>query len=488
MRSWTFSVPLEAASRTPLFAQIAQAISDDIARGRLKQGDALPGTRTLAETLGVHRTTVAAAYAELEAQGWVGTRRGSATFVATASPDAEPRRLSRARPSPGVPRRAGFPVESIRERPQRDTTPGRDALLLWGGSPDLRLVPVDLLARAYRRAARGHGVHLLDYTGESRGQKRLRAAVAAMIATARGIPAREDDVMITRGSQMAIDLVARALVVPGDVVAVESPGYRLAHAVFRRAGARIVPIPVDRDGIDVGELARQAASMRIRLVYVTPHHQYPTTVVLTPTRRLALLELARQQGMAIVEDDYDQEFHYDGRPVLPMASADPHGQVIYIGTFAKILAPGLRLGFVVAPEPALARMAYERELIDRQGDGVLECAVAELLEEREIQRHARRMRRTYQARRDALCEAIDKHLAGAISYIKPPGGMALWTKVASDVDVDRWQQRAVEKDVHFQTGRHFFLDGARAPYARFGYAMLNERELLTAVRRLAQAL
>ncbi|WP_394846552.1 PLP-dependent aminotransferase family protein [Pendulispora brunnea] len=487
MRSWTFSVPLDAASPTPLFAQIAQAISDDIARGRLKQGDSLPGTRTLADTLGVHRTTVAAAYAELEAQGWVGTRRGSATFVATASPDAEPRRLTRARPSPGVARRAGFPVEAVRERLQDEASPP-GTLELWGGSPDSRLVPVELLARAYRRVARDHGVHLLDYTGESRGQKRLRAAVASMVSTARGIAAGENDVMITRGSQMAIDLVARALVAPGDVVAVESPGYKLAHAVFQRAGARVVPIPVDRDGIDVDELQRQTASARIRLVYVTPHHQYPTTVVLTPTRRLALLELARQHGMAIVEDDYDQEFHYDGRPILPMASADPHGQVIYIGTLAKILAPGLRLGFVIAPEPVLARMAYERELIDRQGDGVLECAVAELLEEGEIQRHVRRMRRIYQARRDALCEAIDKHLAGAISYVKPPGGMALWTRAAGDVDVDRWQRRALEKGVHFQTGRQFFLDGARAPYARFGYAMLNERELLTAVRRLAQAL
>jgi len=312
--------------------------------------------------------------------------------------------------------------------------------------------------------------------------------VAAMISAARAISAEADDVMITRGSQMAIDLVARTLLEPGDAVAVESPGYHLAINVFRRAGARIVPIAVDRDGLDVRELARQAERTRIRLVYVTPHHQYPTTVVLSPTRRLALLELARKKSMAIIEDDYDQEFHYDGRPVLPLASADAHGQVVYLGTLSKILAPGLRLGFVVAPEPVLARMAAERELVDRQGDWVLECAVAELLEEGEIQRHVRRMRRVYHARRDALCEVVDKQLARAVSYRRPAGGLALWVSVAPEIDIERWHERASAKGVHFQTARHFTMDGAPAPFARLGYAMLNERELTTAIRRMAQSL
>ncbi len=482
MRSWTFPVALDPSSHTPLFAQIATAISNDIARARLREGDALPGTRTLAETLGVHRNTVAAAYAELEAQGWVGTRRGSRTFVATASPDARPRRFSP--DAPQVSPRAGFSVSPGRVLQSLPIDLPAGTLRLWGGTPDLRLVPTDLLARAYRRAARAPGGRLLGYSDDGRGYAKLRAAVAAVVSAARGIAAREDDVMITRGSQMAIDLVARSLIEPGDAVAVESPGYQHAIDVFRRAGARIVPIAVDGDGLDVPELVRQCERTRIRLVYTTPHHQYPTTVVLSPTRRLLLLELARKRSMAIVEDDYDQEFHYDGRPVLPMASADVHGHVIYVGTLSKILAPGLRLGFVVAPGALLARMALERALIDRQGDWVLEHAVAELLEEGEIQRHVRRMRRVYAARREAVCEGIDRWLSGVVSYRKPPGGLAIWLR--TEIDADAWQARALSKGVHFQTGRAFTLDGSAAPFARFGYAMLTERELAVAVRRLAQ--
>ncbi|WP_394823596.1 PLP-dependent aminotransferase family protein [Pendulispora albinea] len=490
MRSWTFPIALDATSHTPIFAQIALAIANDIARGRLKKGDSLPGTRTLAETLGVHRTTVTAAYAELDAQGWVATRRGSSTFVATDSPDMRPRRFSKkeALQQGGVAARTGFALEPTSFPLRRVPNPPPGALAMWGGTPDLRLVPVELLARAYRRAARDRGGKLLGYCEHGRGHDRLRDALATMVSTARGITAERENVMVTRGSQMALDLVTRVLVRPGDVVAVESPGYQFAFALFSRAGARVLPIRVDEHGLDVDELARHAAQSRVRFVYVTPHHQFPTTTVLSPTRRLALLELARKHGMAIVEDDYDQEFHYDGRPVLPLASADAHGHVIYLGTLSKILAPGLRLGFVVAPEPLVARLAEEREIIDRQGDMVLESAVAELLEEGEVQRHVRRMRRAYRARRDALCEAVDKHLSSVVRYERPRGGLALWCTVSPDVDADQWLERARAKGVHFQTGREFTLDASPAPHVRFGYAMLHERELTTAVRRMAQAL
>jgi GntR family transcriptional regulator/MocR family aminotransferase len=489
MRSWTFPLAIDPRSDTPLFVQIARAIADDIARGRLRKGDPLPGTRTLAQTLGVHRTTVVAAYAELGAQGWTGARPGGATFVATSSPDGRPRRFApRATLRAHVPQQPGFAIDPPRFALGPNPPMLRGALRLWGGVPDLRLVPVDLLARAYRRAARVHGRTLLGYSGDGRGHPRLREALADMISRARGLAAGADSLMVTRGSQMALDLVARSLVAPGDVVAIEALGYRPAFQVFTRAGARLVPISVDREGLDVGELAARMSRTPVRLLYLTPHHQYPTTVMLSPARRLLLLELAERARMAIVEDDYDQEFHYDGRPVLPLASADSRGVVIYVGTLAKILAPGLRLGFAVAPQPVVARMAAERELIDRQGDAVLECAVAELLEDGDLVRHVRRMRRVYHARRDAMCEAVEKHLAAALSFHRPAGGLALWANVAADIDVDRWQERAAEKGVYFQTGRHFTFDGSPAPNARLGYGMVDEREIALAVRRLAQCI
>jgi GntR family transcriptional regulator/MocR family aminotransferase len=287
---------------------------------------------------------------------------------------------------------------------------------------------------------------------------------------------------------MALDLVARSLVQRGDVVAVEAIGYAPAFNVFRRAGADVVPIAVDRQGIDVAALASLARRRRVRLVYVTPHHQYPTTVMLAHARRLELLDLAGRERMAIVEDDYDQEFHYDGRPVLPLASDDAHGSVIYIGTLAKVLAPGLRLGFVVAPGQLLERMAAERTLIDRQGDGLLECAVAELLEDGEVQRHVRRARRTYQQRRDAMCRAVDDNFAGILSYQRPAGGLALWAAVAPHVDLERWHARALRRGVSFQVGRQFTFDGSAAQFVRLGYALVDDRELALAMRRLVQAI
>jgi len=277
------------------------------------------------------------------------------------------------------------------------------------------------------------------------------------------------------------------LIQPGDVVAVESPGYPLAHRAFARAGARVVPVPVDADGLDVGAVASLARTQRLRMVYVTPHHQYPTTVTLAPSRRLALLDLAARHRIAVVEDDYDHEFHYDGRPLLPLASADPAGVVVYVGSLAKVLAPGLRLGFVVAPQALLERLAAERALIDRQGDLVLERAVAELIEEGELQRHVRRVRRVYEGRRDTLCGALERRLSGAVSFRRPRGGMALWVTAAPGIDVDAWQARALRAGLTFQVGGAFTHDGRPAPHLRLGFAIADEGELTRAVEILARA-
>src|SRR6185312_12732769 len=242
---------------------------------------------------------------------------------------------------------------------------------LSSGSPDVRLAPTTLLTRAYRRAVRGLSGTALRY-GFPHGHPDLRAALARMLAATRGLAARAEDVVVTSGSQMALDLVSRALLRPGDAVAVEQLGYRPAWLAFRQHGAQLVPVPVDGQGMDIEALARAAARAPLRAVYVTPHHQYPTTATLSAGRRIALLELARKLRIAIIEDDYDHEYHYEGRPILPLASADPAGVVVYIGTLAKVIAPGVRLGYAAAPRPLLDSMAAHRHIIDRQGDHTLE--------------------------------------------------------------------------------------------------------------------
>jgi GntR family transcriptional regulator / MocR family aminotransferase len=467
----------------PLFLQIARSLGDDIRSGRLAPGTRLPGTRTLASELGVHRNTVLAAYAELGAEGWIETTRALGTFVSESLP--EPRRT----PAQGGRSLARQPGFALRAAPaDADAVPPPPGtLVMSGGSPDLRLIPSSEISRAYRRALQRHGRSLLAY-GDPRGDPRLRAALAEMLASSRGLPLGADDLVITRGSQMALALVARALIAPGDVIAVEALGYPPAWQAMTGAGAELAPVSVDADGVDVEALARLARRRRLRAVYVTPHHQYPTTATLIAPRRLALLELARRHRFAIIEDDYDHEFHYEWRPVLPLASADRAGVVIYIGTLSKILAPGLRLGYVAAPRSLLDHVALGRRYLDRQGDHVLEHAIAELVEDGELGRHARRMRRVYLRRRDALVSALRRRLGGALDFSVPPGGMALWTRVSSEIDVDGWAERARALALIVHPARQFSFDRRTRPYLRLGFAALDESELARAVDRLARAL
>ena len=488
MTTWEQTFALAGGEGLPLFLRIARAIADDVRRGRLKPGAALPSSRGLSGSLGVHRNTVLAAYSELIAEGWVETKRRGGTYVSSSLPDERPRRFARqAVTRAAIPARPGFDLATPLEPAEIVTPLLAGTISLAGGAPDVRLAPAAALARAYRRALRPASARSVLAYGDERGLPRLRRALASMLSPLRGLAADEHSVMVTRGSQMALDLTARALIAPGDVVAVESFGYRPAWNALRAAGARLVPIAVDGDGLRVDELAALVTRERVRAVYVTPHHQFPTTVTLAPGRRLQLLDLARSHRLAIIEDDYDFEFHYDGRPVLPLASADASGQVVYIGTLSKLLAPGLRVGFVVAPPALVERLALLRRAIDRQGDQAVESAVAELIEEGELARHARRARLAYHARRDALIEALAAQpaLASGLEIVVPSGGMALWARAA--IDVDAWAERAVKELVAITTARRYSFDGRSRPFVRLGYAGHDERELREAARRLAAA-
>lgn len=472
--------PVAEPDELPRFLAIARALTDDIRAGRLPPGARLPGTRSFAQRLGVHRNTVLAAYAELAAEGWIETRPASGTFVSSALPETDARPTRRG----GIPARPGFALRVPAHGDVIDAPPGA---LVMSGVPDLRLVPAAELARAYRRAVTRRARAVLGYA-DPRGAQRLRRALAAMLVSARGLPVGEDDVLITRGSQMALDLCARTLLCPGDVVAVEALGYPPAWQALARSGARLVSVPVDAEGIDVVALARLARQRKLRAVYVTPHHQFPTTVTLTPARRLALLELARRRRFAIIEDDYDHELHYEWRPVLPLASADGAGVVVYVGTLSKLLAPGLRLGYLVAPRRVLEHATQCRLYLDRQGDHALEHAVAELIEDGELGRHTRRAHRIYAARRDALVSALGRELGGALSLSVPSGGMSLWARVARGIDVEAWSARARERGVVVFPGKHYAFDRRARPRLRLGYAALDEDEIAEAVRRLAAAL
>ena len=355
---------------------------------------------------------------------------------------------------------------------------------LGGGLPDPRLAPRRELARAVGRTLRDPHSRALEY-GDAQGHPQLREQVARMLVHTRSLSIEADDVLITRGSQMALALVARALLQPDDEVAVEHLGYAPAWDAFEHAGASLRPVELDARGLCLEPLIDTPPP---RAVYITPHHQYPTTVTLDAGRRLRLLDWAGRNRVALIEDDYDAEYHYDTQPVHPLAALDRRGVVIYVGTLSKVLAPGLRIGWVVAPRNLLEAMTRLRAAFDGQGSLPMEAAVAEMLEDHEVQRHIWRTRRQYAERRDALTEALRVHLSGALDFETPPGCLALWARVLGRTSADAWARRALERGVRVSPGSRYTVDGGASPHLRIGFARHSTEELVQAVKRLAEAL
>lgn len=460
-----------------LVSRIRRTVVDDVRRGRLAPGRKLPGSRRLALAFGVHRNTVLEAVRGLEAEGFLVTRPARGTFVSETLPEQK----RRPHPPKSASERAGYDHPTAGPH----VPPAEARLSFYGGVPDARLVDARVLARAFREALRDPKT--LGY-GSAEGCARLRAALSNMLSTARGVARGPDEILVTSGSQMALDLVARGLFRRGAQVAVEALGYRPAWDALRAAGLEPVPIPVDAHGLDVDALARAvtARGAGVAGVVLTPHHQYPTTVTLSAARRLSLLELARRERLVVVEDDYDHEFHYEGRPILPLASADPGGNVVYVGTLSKVLAPGLRTGYVAAPRSVVARLAEVRRTTDREGNHVVERALAIALEDGELGRHARRARKVYLARRNLLVELLDGAFGDVFDVRVPSGGTAIVVGISERIDVDELVRAAGERGLALQSSARFAFDGKPRPFLRLGFAQLDERELVRAVAVLRE--
>lgn len=448
---------------------LSEAIAQDIRSGALKAGDRLPGTRTLAQWIGLHRNTVVRAYADLAAQGWVAARPGGRTTVLDGLAAAPaPKRIA----SP-----LGFdlPPARLQARPQVDEdAPYR----LVAGQPDLRTLPLALLGRSLRSALRGRGRTLVDY-GEVRGLPSFRRALASWLSDRRSLACTEDDLLITHGAQQALFLTAQAVFRPGDRVAVEELGYAPAHDALRLAGVELVPVPVDDDGLVTDALPTDLAGL-----YLTPHHQYPTGAMLSAPRRRHLLTLAARNRWVILEDDYDHEFHWEGRARRPLLAEDEAGVVVYIGTFSKTFAPGLRIGWLIGPSAFLDRVAVLRRVTDRQGLAVIEAAMAELIQTGELHRHIRRMHRLYAERRTLVLERLAQHFPD-LEVLAPPGGLAVWLRTA---DAHEWAENARAYGVFIaDTAAFAHFDAPGPPGLRVGFAPHTVDELAIALDRLAVA-
>ncbi len=478
LRPWDLRIEIDRELPAPAYLQIAHALIEAIRRGRLTPGSALPGTRELAALAGVNRKTVQQSYDELIAQGWLTAEATRGTFISALLP-----LVQAATPAP-APQTATFPLRrTAPDLPYAAAAAG--ALVFDDGAPDTRLMPAELVSRSYRRALlAGSRRNRLGY-GDPRGIMELREAVAEMLKADRGLDCSAANICITRGSQMGIYLAARLLAEAGDAVAIEALSYPPARAAFRAAGADILSIGMDDQGMRLDDLEAHCRRHRVRAVYVTPHHQFPTTVVLPPDRRIRLLALAEQFGFAIVEDDYDHEFHFSHRPMLPLASVHGWGKLLYIGSLSKLLSPSLRIGYLVAAASVIDRAAAEIMLIDRQGDPATEAAAAGLMTSGALKSHTRKVLRIYAERRSTLAAALQAELGTAIEFVLPQGGLALWVNFAPGIDLPAL---AMPHGICFTPGQAFATNGHITNGARLGFGSLDENELQLAVSRLKAAM
>ncbi len=479
MRNWQLTVPLDRNRDKPLYLQLADAVSEDICRGRLRPGEPLPGTRELADALGLNRNTIVAGYAELFAEGLIESHPRGGTFVAARQANV----AGFAHGSRDTPTYSIEPVPAVPSSPL--VKPGM--LTLAYGWPDLRLLPARALSRAFRRAISPRARTLLTQN-DIGGHRRLREELARMLSRTRGLVTTAQDIVITRGIEQGIDLVARTLIRPGDAVAIEAYGYPPAWRSLKAAGAQLLPVPVDAKGLDIDALEVLLAERSIRAIFITPHHQFPTTTVMAPERRARLAQLALQHRFAIIEDDYDYELHYERDPVLPIAAGVGRSNVVYIGTLSILLAPTVSIGFIVAPPVVRDHLIGLRAFCDRQGDAAIECAIAELFEDGELLRHVRRMRRAYTTRRDAFVRALDRHLRGYLQFDVPQGGLAVWARVEKGIDVPRWREACEREGVLVGDARGFDFRGIDASHLRLAFGFHNAEELEEAVHRMARAL
>lgn len=460
---------LESTSGRTRRDHLCAALRQAITRGTLAQGDPLPASRVLAEDLGLSRITVEAAYGQLETEGYLHRRVGRGTFVA----------IEAAAPSP-APGRDSVVSLSARGRALVEGGGCRDPLrpvAFAAGSPDLRAFPQAVWQRLWNQRWRREGEALMRY-GDPQGHPELRQAIAHYLAQSRGVRCTEAEVVVLTSSQQALSLLAGLLTDPGDEVWVEDPGYRGARTAFENAEARLVPVPVDAAG-----MAFDAEATPPRLVYLTPSHHYPTGVGLSLPRRMALLALAGRGQTWVLEDDYDGEFQYDGRPLPALQGLDGQGRVIYLGTFSKVLFPSLRLAYAVVPRGLVPALVAARTVQDGHSAQLAQAVTADFMAQGHFASHLRQMRNLYRTRRDMLLEGLSR-----IPWLTPqpsPGGLQLSVRLPPGEEAG-WTRQAAAQGLATPGLSALALGPGAHDGWILGFSALNPAELQMGLRGLGR--
>ena len=475
----------EKSSTTALYIQIAQQLINAIQRGYLPEGTALPGTRKFGELFQINRNTAVAVYEELASQGWVAVLPNKGTFVLlpekkTAAVKGGIHGLEKLKVYPPV---AGFPFQSSFHLATTEEYADHE-YVINDGQPDLRLHPTHQFSRWYSAAMKRPT--LLSKWNQTQEQSSdvLARHLCNYLNATRGFYSKPSHIVSTRSTEMSLYIVSQLLIQKGDVVLVGELSNYKSNMIFQQAEANLITIPVDEYGLDVDFIAQHFTKKSIRCVYVCPHRQYPTTVTLSAERRLKLLQLAKAYQFAIIEDDFDYDFQFTGSAMVPMASADSEGMVIYLGRLGQSFFPSFQIGFVVAPENIIQEAKNYLQLVDRQGDFIQKQMLSELIAEGEIHRLIKKNITIYKQRRDVLCECLQVFKDHA-SWVVPEGGLAVWLQFHTKISLVQLATKAnhlglfIPKTVLYQNKNTCAI--------RFGFGHLNEAELIKVVTILKQS-
>ncbi|AXT49868.1 PLP-dependent aminotransferase family protein [Aquimarina sp. BL5] len=481
------NIDLDRNSNRHLYLQLCDQMIGFIKSGKLAPSSKLPGSRKLSEDLSIHRKTVIAAYDELMSQGWIESIPARGTFVSQDLPIVNPKKLKDFSTIIDTKNTAGFNFKKRKHLIRKGIKTLLIALKIDDGVPDHRLAPIEDIAKIYRNITKkAHHKELLMY-GDIYGNINLRKALVIYLNQTRGLKITVDNILITRGSQMGIYLASQLLLNDKKTIITGNTNYMTADNTFTEAGGIIKRVSVDAQGINTNEIETICKEESISTIYVTSHHHHPTTVTLSAERRMHLLALAQQYKFAIIEDDYDYDFHYSNAPILPLASNDTDGNVIYIGGFTKIIAPALRIGYFIAPKEVVDEAARLRRILDRQGDTLLEQTLARMISNGDVQRHSNKVRRIYKARRDLFCKLLQNKLGDFFDFEIPKGGMAVWLQLKKPYHWDLIISAAQKQNLVFiNDWKRYDNNNSGHNGFRIGFAALNEEEIIEVIEKLAE--
>ncbi len=485
-------IALEARSQTPKYQQLYEWFRRAILDGRLRPSQRVPSTRSLAAELKISRIPVSSAYEQLHAEGYFETFVGAGTCVARSIPDdalkpaanaatgtaAGSHAIAKSKSKRGISRRA----RSVLLPPQTwiDTLgPFRVSL------PALEHFPAELWSKLVNRHSRKLTRHQMAYAN-ALGYLPLREAIAEYLGAVRGVRCDSSQILVTTGAQLGLQLAAQVLLEPGEPVWIEEPGYHGARNALLMAGAKLVTVPVNRDGLDVAEGIRRAPGARA--VYITPSHQYPLGVTMNATQRMLLLNWASSRGAWILEDDYDSEYRFGERPIASLQSLDNAGRVIYVGTFNKVMFPSLRLGYVVVPRDLIEAFSSARDATDVFSSTLFQVVMADFIREGHFARHIRKMRMLYMDRRTTLVDTIKKEIGEKLEVIGTEAGMhlvALLPRGVSDVAVVR---RAAKAGISAMPLSFCYSKPPARGGLILGFGGVDQRQIREGVRKLAACL